>query len=195
MATATLMNERPRRKQLSDQLDRLDGVLDALSDGLNGAVADAARDGVRMAVKDAVIELLTDPTLRVRLHEATAPDTPSAAVEPARKPGWWARLKAKTAQSVAAVGQAASQLVNGSAHCVQSVTDAATNRIRSLQALGSLKKLILLGIAVGIVVGTASLVAPPIASAAVSGISGALAAAALQVSVWMRRAFRTFTTA
>src|SRR5271157_2019498 len=71
MTAATVTNSAPPRKQLSDQLDRLDGILDALSEGLNGAVTDATREGVRLAVKDAVIELLTDPTLRARLHEAT----------------------------------------------------------------------------------------------------------------------------
>ena len=49
-ATAT-MNGKPRRKQLADQLDRLDGIIDALAEGLNGAVADAAREGTRQAVK------------------------------------------------------------------------------------------------------------------------------------------------
>jgi hypothetical protein len=38
-------NAKPPRKQLSDQLDRLDSILDGLGDGLNGAVADAAREG------------------------------------------------------------------------------------------------------------------------------------------------------
>ena len=38
MTATTVSNAMPRRKQLSDQLDRLDSILDALSDGLNGAV-------------------------------------------------------------------------------------------------------------------------------------------------------------
>ena len=41
MTTATMTNDKPR-KQLSDQLDRLDGILDALSEGLTGSVTDAA---------------------------------------------------------------------------------------------------------------------------------------------------------
>ena len=51
--TMTASNHKLPRKQLADQLDRLDGILDALSEGLNGAVADAAREGTRLAVKDA----------------------------------------------------------------------------------------------------------------------------------------------
>jgi len=44
--TAT-MNGRPQRKQLSDQLDRLDTMIDCLSDALPQAVADATREGTR----------------------------------------------------------------------------------------------------------------------------------------------------
>ena len=61
MSTATATNGKPQRKQLSDQLDRLDGIIDALAEGLNGAVADAAREGTRLAVKDAIVEIMTNP--------------------------------------------------------------------------------------------------------------------------------------
>ena len=95
-------NGKPR-KQLSDQLDRLDSqlqqidrVFDALSDGLNGAVADAARQGTKEAVKEAVIELLTNPELRDALHQAS---TPSAEA----KPSFWTRMKSKVQQTVTAV--------------------------------------------------------------------------------------------
>src|SRR4051794_41909483 len=93
-ATTTVPNGKPRR-QLADELDRLDrqmdradAILDALAEGLNGAVADATRDGTRQAVKEAVIELLTDPALRATLHAASAPP-PTAA-----RPSPWDRLRA-----------------------------------------------------------------------------------------------------
>ena len=65
-ATAT-MNGKPQRKQLADQLDRLDSIIDALAEGLPGAVADACREGARAAVKDAIIEILSNPELRAML--------------------------------------------------------------------------------------------------------------------------------
>src|SRR4051794_25443619 len=100
MSTTTTANGTPR-KQLSDQLDRLDGqmdradrILDALAEGLDGAVRDAARDGTRLAVKAAVIELLTDPDLRASLHQASAP--------PARaRPSPWQRLAAGAGRAAA----------------------------------------------------------------------------------------------
>ena len=94
--SATLINGRPERKQLSDQLDRLDSILDGLSGALNEAVADAAKEGVKEAVTSAVIELLTNTDLKDALHKATAPET-------AAKPSFWARLKAKINQATSQV--------------------------------------------------------------------------------------------
>jgi hypothetical protein len=69
-------NGRPR-KQLADQLDRLDGIIDSLSDGLNQAVAGAVEAAVGQAVKQAVegvlTELVSNPTVRELLaRTATA---------------------------------------------------------------------------------------------------------------------------
>ena len=40
---STAPNHKPQRKQLSDQLDRFEQILDGLSEGLNDAITDAAR--------------------------------------------------------------------------------------------------------------------------------------------------------
>jgi hypothetical protein len=197
MTTATASNQQAPRKQLSDQLDRLDTILDALSEGLNGAGADAAREGTRQALKDAIIEIMTDPTLRARLHEASAPPAPVPA-EPAplpTKPSLWARLKAKAGQALATVGRTASQLVEGATRTVQMVTDMAAQGVRALQGLGSLKTLALVGLGVGVAVGVASFLTPHAVAVAVSGVCGAVAAAAVQIGVWTRRAFRAIAMA
>jgi hypothetical protein len=191
MTTATLSPCRPQRKQLSDQLDRLDSMLDALSEGLNGAVADAVRDGVHLAVKNALVELMTNPTLRSRLHETTAPEP----AMPTPKPGLWARLKAKAGQAGTAVTRATSHLVEGAVRSVQMVVAPTAEAVRALQGLGSLKKLALVGVAAGIAMAAASFLAPHALAVAVSGLSGAVAATAVQVGVWTRRAFRAFTMA
>jgi hypothetical protein len=86
--SATMTNSRPERKQLSDQLDRLDSILDGLADALNESVREASRAGVREAVKEAVVELLTSADLRTALHQASTLE-----VEP--KPSRWNRLKEK----------------------------------------------------------------------------------------------------
>jgi hypothetical protein len=58
------------RKTLADQLDRLDGIIDALADGLNEAVATVVEQAVATAVQAAVTEVLTNPVLQRRLSGA-----------------------------------------------------------------------------------------------------------------------------
>jgi hypothetical protein len=195
MTITTVSNSKPPRKQLSDQLDRLDGILDALSDGLNQAVADAAREGTRAALKDAIVEILTDPTLRARLHEATAPEPAASPEVVPPKPGLWSRLKARAGQVVAAVARTASGAVDGVARKARAVAEMAAQGIRAVESLGSLRKLALVGLGVGVAVGVASILAPHAVAAVVSGISSAAAATAIQVSAWTRRAFRAFSLA
>jgi hypothetical protein len=79
MTTATTTNERPR-KSLAEQLDRLDAILDGLSEALQGAVADAVQHAVGLAVKDAVqgvlSELLANPQVLAMFRGPTTPATP-----------------------------------------------------------------------------------------------------------------------
>ncbi len=75
-----------QRKTLASQLDRLDGILDVLSDGLNEAVADAVRAAVESAVRETtqavLAELLTNPIVLARLREVLMPPAPVAAPLP-----------------------------------------------------------------------------------------------------------------
>src|SRR5262249_59646781 len=74
------------RKSLSEQIDRLDSLLDGLADNLNSAVADAVRDAVGGAVREAVqvtlLELLAHPEIKSLLQAATA----SFSAPPSPKP-------------------------------------------------------------------------------------------------------------
>src|SRR5262249_21016611 len=71
-------NDRPRRKTLSDQLDRLDGVIDDLSDGLNQAVAHAVERGVSTAVERAVQGVLQAALASPEVARQLALSTPAA---------------------------------------------------------------------------------------------------------------------
>jgi hypothetical protein len=88
MTTTTTTNDRPR-KSLAEQLDRLDAILDGLSEALQGAVADAVQHAVGLAVKDAVqgvlSELLANPEVLAMLRgpmTPTSPEGPPAATAP-----------------------------------------------------------------------------------------------------------------
>jgi len=109
----TQINRNGQRKQLSDQLDRLDGLIDSLSDGLNQAVAGAVEAAVGQAVKQAVegalTELLQHPAVRDLLRKAATPAPQPAAAD--KKTGgplgaaWrWTCAKVRDAAGACAAG-------------------------------------------------------------------------------------------
>src|SRR5258708_4108360 len=106
MSSAALSNGKPQRKQLSEQLDRFDAMLDGLGEGLSEAVTDAARAGTQLAVKDAIVEILTDPALRAQLHEATAPISP----QKDEKSRFWAWIKSGAKRVGAAIQRTAARV-------------------------------------------------------------------------------------
>jgi hypothetical protein len=191
--SATMTNGKPR-KQLSDQLDRLDeqlarqdAVIDALADGLNQAVGDAAKEGVKEAVKSAVVELLTNIELRTALYKATAP--PAAA-----RPTVWERLKA-FGRNVVEKGRAAAaavrRAVTGKAVVLKAAAAVAAG---PLSVVWHLRKAVAIGLGVGAVVTAVAVAAgQPIASA-LSGLAATVAAMAVQASVWARGRVRQFVT-
>jgi hypothetical protein len=189
--SATMTNGKPR-KQLSDQLDRLDeqlarqdAVIDALADGLNQAVGDAAKAGVREAVQAAVVELLTNIELRAALHKATAPPV-------ATRPTVWDRLKA-FGKKVVEKGKAAAAAIRGSVAGKAVVLKAAAAVAAGpLSVVWKLRKGLAVGLGFGAVVTAVAVVAgKPIASA-LSGLAATVAALAVQVAVWVRGTVRQF---
>src|SRR6476469_2816348 len=95
-ATTTEPNGKPQRKQLSDQLDRLDHIIEGLANGLPEAVAEACKEGSRQAIRDALIEVLTNPELRGLLAKVSPAPT-STVTPPVPKPSLWSRIKARVA--------------------------------------------------------------------------------------------------
>ena len=187
-ATATpSTNGRPHRKQLGDQLDRLDSIIDALAEGLPGAVADACRDGARQAVKDVILELLTNPELRTLIAGLAPPvqATAAAHAEPATaapaKPSLWGRLKSM-AGAVKAVAVAK----------YTAVSAAVAAFVRPVAAVVPVKKVLLVGTGVGVAVGAASYLCPHGLSAAIAGAGAACTAVAAQAAVWVRRSLAAF---
>ena len=67
-----------RRKQLSEQVDRFEALLDGLAEGLNEAVADAAREGACAAVREVLTTLLTDPEVLAAIRPTSGPEPPAA---------------------------------------------------------------------------------------------------------------------
>jgi hypothetical protein len=114
--TATMTNGKTR-KNLSEQLDRLDGILDGLADGLNEAVAAAVREATTSAIRQALVEVLSNPDVLALIGGAAglhapippAPEAP-AATGPDR-PGLGQRLGTWAGQQVQAARAACDQVM------------------------------------------------------------------------------------
>ncbi len=195
MTPTATMNGKPQRKQLADQLDRLDSIIDALAEGLPGAVAEACREGARAAVKDAIIEIVSNPELRAMLapqhvHVPVMPVPPAEPkpVPPEPKPSLWSRLKARLAA-------ACDSLTCATAKAKDAVTTRYTAAKDTVVAVGRatgeafpLQRVGLVASGVGLVVGTACLLVPQTASALVGAIGAVCTTVGVQTGFWLRKA-------
>ncbi|CAN5183457.1 hypothetical protein BH11PLA2_BH11PLA2_07750 [soil metagenome] len=188
------LNGRPR-KQLSDQLDRLDEVINGLEEFLPQAMADAARDGIRQAFRDVVAELITDPATLDRIRNAIVPNAVSTVVQAETTISAFTRLKAR-------LRSIRGKFVAGSAAAIRSVTSvghlirktaadrygAAKSRFRLLTLLAlPVKSMVIVGLGIGVAVTVISYLAPHHVSAAISGCGASLTAMTMQIGLWLRR--------
>ena len=132
------LNGKPPRKQLADQIDRLDRILDGLAEALDHSVQDAAREGARSAVKEILVEVLTDPEVMNLVRTITAPATPSSApsqptVPPAR-PSLWRRFAITMATAARSAKAELRTLVAKSAAVVRSAAANLQGPIASVRA-------------------------------------------------------------
>jgi hypothetical protein len=190
MSTTMASNGRPQRKQLSDQLDRLDGIIDCLADGLNKAVADAAREGSREAVKEILTELLTNPDVLSMIRVAVGsmiptPPTPSTTAPPTHEPVAKPRGMIATAATtvVKRVKTAGTSLVRSVRDVCRTVAGAAS----AVRHSPRLKKTVLIGAAVGLATAVVATTNHTVA-AALSGIGAAATTVAVQIGGWFRGA-------
>lgn len=193
------LNGRPR-KQLCDQLDRLDDVINGMEEFLPQAVADAARDGIRQAFRDVVSELIADPLVLDRLRAALVPEMVPLTVSP--RPSAFARLKAvlrcAAAKVVTVFGVAKAVATIAKHQMVGTVTErcaAARHRIARWSLLSlPIKSILSVSLVIGLGVAIVSLATPHVIAAALSGIGATLTAITVQVGNWLRRRQATFGT-
>ena len=185
-ATIPMTNGRPQRKQLSDQLDRLDSIIDGLCEGLPLAVADAAKEGTRQAVKDAILEIMTNPELRGMIQTLTpAPMSVPTATPPVETapptPSLWSRIKAKVAAARTAIVER---------YCA--TKEAITTMTRTLSTMMPLRRIVLVAVGVGVVAAVLGYAAPAGVAAVIAGIGGMVSALVAQIGSWFRRTKQFF---
>jgi hypothetical protein len=174
------------RKSLSEQIDRLDKILDGLAEALNGAVADAVTQAVSLAVKETVqsvlTEVLSNPDLRARLQgsAATPANTPVAGFPPARSIMNWVgttvtRFANWCSDRLCALGQVSRRIVQH-VRWIAADLSARISRLRFL--VPPLAMALLLGIATGM---AAYCVGPWLA-----GVVGGAGGLGLRLAIRMR---------
>jgi hypothetical protein len=179
--TTTTENGR-RRPSLSEQIDRLDSILDGLANALNEAVATAVKEAVGVAVKEAVqvvlAEVLANADVLGRLRNvstAVAPDSHEEIRPNALKRflGRARRLASRCWQACASVPRRVGNLLTA-------------GWVR-LGALRQFRVPILTAIGVGAVVGAGAYFAGPYVAAVAGWVAGFTATLFVHAALWLRR--------
>jgi hypothetical protein len=188
--TTTLNPNGRVRKNLADQIDRLDQILDGLADGLTEAVATAVKEAVGLAVQQAVAgvlgELLANPALLDQLRATLGVPAPPAPV-PAPAAPRTSRAAARVAQARAWLGagwQKARGLCTAIAGAMGQTLAAVRHPWRRARQLGVP---ILAAAAVGLLAGTVAFCGGPYVAAAAGWLAGFTATLAAQAGLWLRR--------
>ena len=193
MATATTPAK--PRKQLADQLDRLDGIIDVLADGLPQAVVDATRAGTRQTL----VELLADPEVIARLKAALAPDVPEAPVElvsAAKRPGPFARLKSALVKTAVKAAHMAKTAIATAADKAKTVAVAATSRVRGVFLRNfrvdvPVVRYAAAALFVGVLATSLGYAVPQEYAAALCGLGAGVVTASFLIGTKIRRKYRT----
>jgi hypothetical protein len=185
----TMLTNSKVRKSLSEQIDRLDKILDGLAEALNGAVADAVTQAVSLAVKEAVqtvlTEVLSNPDLRAQLQgSAVAPI--AARTDPA--------IRSAATSPVDRVAQNAAHLANWCTarlhalgqvgrRAMQQVGWVATDLVARVQGLRLFMRPLAAALLLGVATGIAAYCAGPWLAGMVGGAGGL----GLRLAVRMQR--------
>ncbi len=168
MTTLAALNVRPQRKQLSDQLNRLDTIIDTLADGLPEAVGDAVRTGVQTALLRAAL----GPRVTAPSHPPEFEYAPAAVP----RESFWARcrrkltIRSKSLQEVAARGvETTKAAVRETRGFVGRTVERVRAFRRGLNIAWQLKKAALVGLGIGAAVLVVALASHPLA-AVLSGV-------------------------
>jgi hypothetical protein len=181
METTTTTNTR-LRKSLSDQIDRLEAILDGLANALNESVAAAVKEAVGLAVKEAVqavfTEVLANPAVLQLLHGAN--EQPATSSFGQRVRSVWSFVVTK----INALG-------NGCKLLCARTWQTLTGVVKRLAVVRHCKTQLLLALGVGFAAGSAAYFAGPWLAVAASGLGGFAATAAVQGWLWLRRVVGT----
>ena len=171
------------RKTLSDQLDRLDRVIDGLSEALKESVASAVRDATAQAVQQAVqatlTEILTSPELMALIGAARAP-APVAEPDPPPPASPAPRLRDRIGSALGWAGQK-----------IRTAREACSRRMPAIRprllGLWNLRCQLLIALGIGAAAGLVAYTAGPLAAGLLGALAGFTTSLAARASLWLRR--------
>jgi hypothetical protein len=185
----TVLTNSKVRKSLSEQIDRLDRILDGLAEALNGAVADAVTQAVSLAVKEAVqtvlTEVLSNPELRAQLQGSTVAPIATNAYPATRSTA--TSLVHRVAQSAAHLANWCTARLHALAQlgrrAVQQVGRVATDLLTRVQGL----RLFVPPLAAALLLGVATGIAAYCAGPWLAGVVGGAGSLGLRLALHVRR--------
>jgi hypothetical protein len=185
----TVLTNSKVRKSLSEQIDRLDKILDGLAEALNGAVADAVTQAVSLAVKEAVqtvlTEVLANPDLRAQLQGSAVAPIAADAFPVIRSTG--TSLVDRVAQTAAHLANWCTIRLHGLAQlgrrAVLQVGRVATDLLARVQGL----RLFVRPLAAALLLGVATGIAAYCAGPWLAGVVGGAGSLGLRLALQVRR--------
>jgi hypothetical protein len=191
-----------RRPNLSDQIDRLDKILDGLAEGLNDAVVSAVQIAVQAAVKEAtesiLRELFTSAAVLPALAAALSPATPKPPLGSRIGAGcrWlWRKMLAVFKTMPSSARHAPVALVTGLRQAASAARRLAVNRVTKAAAVmvglftlaWRLRHFVPMALTVGAAAATLGYCSTPELVALLHGLTAATLAVVVRLSSPMRR--------
>jgi hypothetical protein len=189
-------NGRMPRKNLSDQLDRLDRILDGLDGALAGAITEAVKDAVSTSVAEAVrvtlIEIVTNPDVIALLRGGSL-----AAFQASPKVAARVTVVDRIRQGVSAAWKWSLRKLKAIGLAIttraRSIRAGVVGTVRSVNMVWRLKRPLLIALGVGSVMGAVAYASSPWMAAILSGIAATGATLGAQLALWTRRLFASFS--
>jgi hypothetical protein len=188
------------RKTLSNQLDRLDSIIDALDVGLTGAITDAVKDSVSTAVAQTVratlYELVSNPDVQMFVRNLVPPTPPvvNATPEPKQEP----RVPSipRPRSGLSAAWDWSLSKVKGFGLAIRSrlgkIRSGIVGGFRNINEICPLKRPFLIALAMGLVFGVVGYFSAPWLAGVLSGLGAMIATMGAQLALWVKRLLTHF---
>ncbi|MCE9530719.1 MAG: hypothetical protein K8T89_06280 [Planctomycetes bacterium] len=187
-------NGRTDRRSLSAQIDRFDKMLDgldsALLDAVKEAVAQSTSTAVAEAVRSALLEIAANPNILAMLQRASVP---APVPEPVKAT---ADVKftpiGRIGNAIAAAWKFSLGKLKSLGNFVAAPVRATAKAVHQVNQFWSLRRPVLIALAVGIVIGTAGALSSPWLAGLLSGCGAAGTTLGAQFVSWSRRLYASF---